>query len=178
MNKNLVKVNKNNLDVLIDLKYASDNNVTKEKIFFSDDCFIHKIAFEHLCIAIEMAKKIGLRIKIFDAYRPVYVQEKLWEFLPDPQFIAPPSKGSPHSRGVAIDLTLVDLNGDELDMGTDFDEFSRLSYHGCLEISDTAYKNRSLLLGIMTSAGWDFFKNEWWHYQLFNSKTYPIITDL
>ena len=63
-------------------------------------------------------------------------------------------------------------------MGTGFDEFSKLSYHGNLNISESSYKNRMLLLGIMTDAGWDFFRNEWWHYQLFNSKSYPIIQDI
>ena len=60
-------------------------------------------------------------------------------------------------------------------MGTDFDEFSKLSYHGSKEISELAYRNRLILLGIMMSAGWDFFRNEWWHFQLFNSKNYPIL---
>ena len=98
--------------------------------------------------------------------------------MPDPNFIAPPDKGSPHSRGVAIDITLVNSNNIELDMGTGFDEFSRLSYHGCLDITKEAYQNRLTLLGIMTDAGWDFFRNEWWHYQLFNSKNFPIVDDI
>ena len=178
MNHNLIKVNKKNLDVEIDLRYSTKKNFTNEKVCFSKDCYIHKIAFEHLSLAVEIAKKIGFKIKVFDAYRPVYVQRKLWDFFPDPNFIAPPEKGSPHSRGVAIDLTLIDSNKEELDMGTDFDEFSKLSYHGSLQISKTAYKNRTLLLGIMTDAGWDFFRNEWWHYQLFDSKKYPIIDDI
>ena len=99
-----------------------------------------------------------MKLKIFDAYRPVYVQRKLWEYLPDPNFIVPPDKGSPHSRGVAVDITLTDLKGNELDMGTGFDEFSKLSYHGNLDISNAAYQNRLLLLGIMTDAGWDFLE--------------------
>ena len=178
MNENLVKVNKNNIEVLIDLRYSTHNNFTKEKVYFSDQCFIHKVAYEHLHQAVEIAKKQDLKLKIFDAYRPTYVQQKLWDCLPDPNFIVPPKKGSPHSRGVAIDLTLVNKEGEELDMGTDFDEFSRLSYHGCLDISNQSYRNRLLLLGIMTDAGWDFFRNEWWHYQLFNSKKFPIIDDV
>ena len=76
-----------------------------------------------------------------------------------------------------VDLTLVDKKNNDLDMGTDFDEFSTLSFHGTKEISEKAFKNRSLLLGIMSSAGWDFFRNEWWHYQLFNSRKYPILFD-
>ena len=91
--------------------------------------------------------------------------------------LLPSLKGSPHSRGVAVDLTLVDNKNEELDMGTEFDEFSRLSYHRCKEISAQSYKNRLILLGIMTDSGWDFFRNEWWHYQLFHSKTYPIILE-
>ena len=78
---------------------------------------------------------------------------------------------------MAIDLTLT-RDGKDLDMGTEFDEFSPLSYHGNRQISELSFKNRLLLLGIMTDAGWDFFRNEWWHYQLFNSKAYPIIDDI
>ena len=112
-----------------------------------------------LIIAVDIAKKTGFKIKIFDAYRPPYVQKKLCETLPDPNFIPPPQKGSPHSRGVAIDLTLI-KNGKELDMGTEFDEFSKLSHHGSLDISKAAYQNRLILLGIMTDSGWDFYRNE------------------
>ena len=177
MNQNFIKVNQNQLDVDIDLRYASKNNFTGDKIYFSESCFLHKIAYEHLCKAVDIAKKIGFKIKIFDAYRPTYVQKKLWETLPDPSFIAPPKKGSPHSRGVAIDLTLL-KNGREVDMGTEFDEFSKLSYHGSLDISKAAYHNRLILLGIMTDSGWDFYRNEWWHYQLFNSKNFQIVDNL
>ena len=177
MNQNLVKVNKKKLEVLIDLRYSTSQNFTKEKVFLSNECYIHKVAYEHLDLAVQIAKKQNLKIKIFDAYRPVYVQKALWEKLPDPNFIAAPNKGSPHSRGVAVDLTLTH-DGEELDMGTDFDEFSRLSYHGNLEISKKSYRNRLLLLGIMTDSGWDFYRNEWWHYQLFDSKKFPIIDDV
>ena len=104
--------------------YSDDESFTNSIILKSEAYFIHKVAFEHLILAINIAKKIGLRLKVFDAYRPVYVQKALWDKLPDPNFIAPPDKGSPHSRGVAIDLTLT-RDGEELDMGTDFAEFSR-----------------------------------------------------
>ena len=177
MKNNLVNVNENNTDVIIELRYASKNNFTNQKVFRSNKCLIHKIAFEYLCKAVEISKKLGFKLKIFDAYRPVYVQKALWDKLPDPNFIAPPNKGSPHSRGVAVDLTLTH-DGEDLDMGTDFDEFSRLSYHGNLEISKKSYRNRLLLLGIMTDSGWDFYRNEWWHYQLFNPRRFPIIEDV
>ena len=175
MKSDLVNLNNKNSEIILDLRYATTNNFTNKILYKNKECLIHKVAYEHLCIAEDIAKKLGYKLKIFDAYRPVNVQKKLWDILPDANFIAPPEKGSPHSRGVAVDLTLVDGNNNELDMGTEFDEFSRLSYHGCIDISRESYKNRLLLLGIMTDSGWDFFRNEWWHYQLFNSKKYPII---
>ncbi len=175
MKSDLVNLNNKNSEIILDLRYATTNNFTNKILYKTKECLIHKVAYEHLCIAEDIAKKLGYKLKIFDAYRPVNVQKKLWDILPDANFIAPPKKGSPHSRGVAVDLTLVDGNNNELDMGTEFDEFSRLSYHGCFDISRESYKNRLLLLGIMTDSGWDFFRNEWWHYQLFNSKRYPII---
>ena len=92
MKNNLVNVNQINADVIIELRYASKNNFTNQKIFNSNECFIHKTAFEYLCKSVEISKKLGFKIKIFDAYRPVYVQKALWEKLPDPNFIAPPIK--------------------------------------------------------------------------------------
>ena len=83
-----------------------------------------------------------------------------------------------HTAGVAVDLTLVDANKRDLDMGTGYDAFTPLSHHGVTTgISAEGQKNRLILLGIMTSAGWDFYRNEWWHYQLFNARDYPLLSD-
>ena len=113
---------------------------------------------------------------IYDAFRPTEAQWILWEHSPNPDFLANPQTGSPHSRGVAVDLTLLDQNGKELEMGTKFDDFCTQSHHGNLEISPLAQRNRYILMGIMTTAGWDFYQNEWWHYQLFKSKNYPLLS--
>ena len=113
----------------------------------------------------EFEKNKNLKLKIFDAFRPTEAQWKLWKHTPDENFIAHPKKGSPHSRGVGIDLTLINKNNYELNMGTSFDSFSSKSFHGNIEISREAQKNRFILLGIMLAAGWDFYKKEWWHYQ-------------
>jgi zinc D-Ala-D-Ala dipeptidase len=91
-------------------------------------------------------------------------------------FISNPNGGViPHCRGVAIDLTLTDMNGNELDMGSDFDEFSDLAFHNCEKISTEAQRNRLILLGLMSAAGWDFFSKEWWHYQLFKPREFAIV---
>ena len=120
---------------------------------------------------------MGYKLRIFDAFRPSEAQWILWNHTPDPDFLADPRRGSPHSRGVAVDLTLLGADGAPIDMGTDFDAFTPLSHHGNTGVPKEAQRNRLLLLGLMTQAGWNFYRNEWWHYQLFNSRDYPLISD-
>lgn len=166
------------IDVLIDLRYATSDNFTGKPVYKNARCFLHEEAYKKLLTAIEYANKLGYRFKIFDAFRPAEAQYKLWEHTPDENFLSHPEKGSPHSRGVAIDLTLIDKNNKELEMGTGFDAFTPLSFHTEVKnISEEALRNRAVLLGIMSASGWDFYKNEWWHYQLFNSREYPVIFD-
>jgi D-alanyl-D-alanine dipeptidase len=122
-----------------------------------------------------LAKNQGYKIKIFDSYRPVRFQQYLYDKFPG-DYVSNPTTGSiPHCRAVAIDLTLIDKNNRELEMGTKFDDFSHKAHHGSQEISIEAQKNRAILLSIMISSGWDFYNKEWWHYQLFNAKNYSII---
>lgn len=164
-------------NVLLDIRYATVNNFTGKPVYKTPGCFLHPEAADKLQSAIQLAAALDLRLKIFDAFRPSEAQYILWEHTPDPEFLAPPEKGSPHSRGVAVDLTLVNAAGEELEMGTEFDAFTPLSHHGDIAIPPDTQQNRHILLGIMTSAGWDFYRNEWWHYQLFNAREYPLLSD-
>lgn len=164
-------------DVDISIAYATNDNFTGVPVYSRAGCYLHPEAADALQRAIARAARLGYRIKVFDAYRPTEAQWRLWNHTPDPDFLADPNKGSPHSRGVAVDLTLLDAKGNELDMGTAFDAFTSASHHGAEDISEEAIRNRLLLLGIMTCAGWDFYRNEWWHYQLFNSRQYPLLSD-
>ena len=161
----------------IDLAYARSDNVTGRAIYARARCLLHPQAAALLDRAAELARPHGLGLKIFDAYRPPEAQWVLWNAFPDPEFVADPRRGSPHSRGAAVDLTLVDSAGCELEMGTPFDDFTPASHHGSLAVPAQAQRNRALLLGLMTAAGWDFYRNEWWHYQLFNARSYPLIAD-
>jgi len=165
-------------ELLIDIRYATADNFTGKPVYKAAKCFLHPKAAEHMEKAIALAAELGLRFKIFDAYRPLEVQQALWNHTPDPDFLSEPGVGStPHCRGVAIDLTLIDKAGNALDMGTGFDEFTPKSHHGNTKISKQAQQNRFTLLGIMTAAGWDFYRNEWWHYQLFNARQFPVLSD-
>lgn len=175
--KQLVSINKENgFDVELDIRYATTNNVTGKIIYDQPHCSLHTDAANTLQKAIGLAKAQNLRFKIFDAFRPISAQEFLFSKFPDGDFVSNPKTGSvPHCRGVAVDLTLVDIDGNELEMGTDFDNFTELAYHNCTRISKTAQNNRKILFKIMKDAGWDFYSKEWWHYQLFNPREYSII---
>lgn len=163
--------------VVLEIRYATSDNFTGHPVYARTACYLHPEAEALLRRAVALARTQGLRLKIFDAFRPSEAQWKLWEHTPDPEFLADPRRGSPHSRGAAVDLTLIDAGGREIDMGTPFDAFTPHSHHGNEDVSAVAQRNRHLLLGLMTAAGWDFYRNEWWHYQLFNARRLPVLSD-
>jgi D-alanyl-D-alanine dipeptidase len=174
----LVKVTESEYNVEIYLAYGTTDNFTGKAMYKNSICYLHTEALAAFVKAIKLAEAIGLKFKVFDAFRPLEVQQMLWDDNPDPEFISNPQTGrTPHCRGIAIDLTLINKNGNELDMGTAFDAFTPLSHHGVTEISPEAQKNRHLLMGIMTFAGFHFNPNEWWHYQLPNPLKYEKYTD-
>lgn len=166
----LVPITEDKHGVLLDIKYATADNFTGTPVYARPHCYLHTDAEPLLWAAIKLADRQGYRLRIFDAFRPSEAQWTLWNHTPDPDFLADPRRGSPHSRGAAIDLTLVGADGIDLDMGTGFDAFTPLSHHGNPGISPEAERNRLILMGLMTTAGWDFYRNEWWHYQMFNAR--------
>ncbi len=173
----LVEITEASHDVVLDIAYATARNFTGAPVYRRAACYLHPDGLAALERAIALAAPLGFRLKVFDAFRPSDAQWKLWNFRPDPEFLADPRRGSPHSRGVAVDLTLIDAKGAELDMGTGFDAFTPLSHHASIAIPPAAQRNRLLLLGLMTAAGWDFYRNEWWHYQLFDARRYDLLGD-
>jgi zinc D-Ala-D-Ala dipeptidase len=173
----LINISSEKYDVDLDIRYASPNNFTGAPIYRRPVCFLIEEAAEKLARAIALAAAMGYRFRIYDGFRPTEAVQALWDHTPDPTYLTHPSNGSPHSRGTAIDLTLLDDTGQELEMGTDFDAMTDLSHHGAQDISAQAQKNRAILLGIMTAADWDFYRNEWWHYQLFRPRRYPTLSD-
>lgn len=173
----LVEITPESHDVAISLAYATAENLTGRPVYRHARCYLHPDAEAKLARAVALARPLGLRLKLFDAFRPSEAQWLLWNACPNPDFLADPRRGSPHSRGVAVDLTLIDAAGAELEMGTSFDAFAPLSHHASTEVPLAAQRNRFLLLGLMSAAGWDFYGKEWWHYQLFDAGRYPLLRD-
>lgn len=173
----LIEITEKKHKLLIDLVYAGPDNFTGAPVYETTHCLLHREAEPHLKKAVELAALAGLKIKLFDGYRPPQAQEVFWKRLPDPRYVADVSQGSNHSRGVAVDLTLVDGNGKDLEMGTGFDAMVDLSHHFHPGLDPRVQRNRLCLLGIMTEAGFKRIDSEWWHYELPDARSYPLITE-
>lgn len=163
-------------DMILDIRYASKNNFTKKVLYDADVAVLHEETLKKILNAQEEFKSLGYKIKIWDAYRPFYVQKILWEILPNSNYIANPYKGgSNHNRACAIDITLTDLNGNEIDMPTNFDEFSEKAHRSYVGASNTQIKNAELLKNVMIKHGFKPIYTEWWHFDDSNYLNYPVI---
>lgn len=165
------------LDLDVDLKYATPDNLTGRVVYHAAVALLHPDAAAALARAVDLARGIGCRLRVYDAFRPVEAQWRLWNHLPDPAYVADPRQGSNHSRGVAVDLTLCDGAGQPLDLGTAFDAMVPASHLGRTDLPAEVQRNRALLLGVMIAAGWEGYPFEWWHFQLPGAGRYPLLTD-
>lgn len=153
-------------DFVYDMKYATEDNFLKAKVYDCGECLLRLKTVEGLIEANKKFMTKGYRIKIFDCYRPLDIQEKMWKIVPNPKYVANPRTGSIHNRGGAVDITLVDATGKELDMGTNFDFFGVEASHNYPNLSKEIKQNRKLLKRIMIQKGFNSFDSEWWHYNL------------
>jgi D-alanyl-D-alanine dipeptidase len=159
--------------IVMDLRYATANNFVETQMYECGRCFLRpKVALAIVDIHQQLQEK-GLGLKMYDCYRPRPIQWELWKKVPDPRYVADPRKGSMHNRGGAVDLTIVDSLGQELDMGTDFDFFGRRAYHAYQELPDSVLANRTLLKTTMETNGFKAIRTEWWHYS-YQGKSYPL----
>lgn len=159
---------------IYDLKYATLDNFLKEKVYDCDDCLLRYATIKKLLKAHNEFKKLGYKIKFFDCYRPLSIQRKMWGIYPDKRYVADPKKGSNHNRGTAVDITLVDSLGGELEMGTDFDHFGNKAHHAYPHLPKQTLENRKLLKSVMESHGFWSITSEWWHYNLNGSYKYKV----
>jgi D-alanyl-D-alanine dipeptidase len=165
--------------VAVDLRYASDRNFVGHDLYGTLDCgWLHRDAATGLEQAAAHLAQVapGHRLLVLDALRPHRVQVELWDFLDGTglrQYVADPARGSIHSFGMALDATLLDADGRELDMGTGFDEMTELS-HPELEarhlasgaLTPAQHRNRQLLRGVLAAGGFRGISNEWWHFEI------------
>ena len=156
-------------DFVFEMKYATSDNFLKESVYPCAECFLQAKTVKHLLEANKQFLALGYRIKIYDCYRPKSIQKKMWKIVPDANYVANPKKGSIHNRGGAVDITLVDSLGVELDMGTKFDFFGEEASHNYQNFPEHILKNRMFLKEIMLKNNFKSFDSEWWHYNLAGS---------
>lgn len=153
--------------VQIRIAYATTKNFTRRRHYSRNECYLRKKPAMALGRVSEYLAHRGLGLRALDCYRPNKVQWGLWKHSPMPGFVARPSgKGSAHNHGLAIDLTLVDSRGKELDMPTEFDDFTRKANQGHRRgLRRWQIENRETLKDAMTSRRFKIMKTEWWHYR-------------
>ncbi len=159
--------------IRIDIRYATADNFTQSKIYDCPRCFLRPEAARALVKAHQALQRQGLGLKLFDCYRPRPYQQRLWAKVPNPDYVTPPAKGSMHSRGAAVDLTLVDATGKELDMGTPYDYFGKEAHYDHTQLPTAVLTNRRLLRRTLEAAGFQGIRTEWWHFS-YRKGNFPL----
>ena len=156
-----------------ELMYATADNFTGQVIYDFSDAYLRYGTVKKLAAVSADLAELGLSLKIWDGFRPVSAQFKLWEVCPNPAFVANPETGfSSHSRGSTVDVTLVDETGTELEMPTGFDDFSAKADRDYSDCTETAAAHAELLEILMEKHGFKGYSGEWWHYS--DTDEYPV----
>jgi zinc D-Ala-D-Ala dipeptidase len=175
--KKLIDIKKLIPTIVLDLKYNTNNNFTKTTLYKKANTTYLRVqpAAALLTIQNTLLQK-GLGIKIFDAYRAYAATKLMWNLIHDERYVANPKNGSNHNRGLAVDLTIVNLKTlQELDMGTAFDNFSDTAHHSFTHLSLLILENRILLKSLMELHGFTSFDTEWWHYSWPKNVHYEVM---
>lgn len=171
--ENFVELRQLDPSIRLDIRYATADNFTKAQIYDCARCYLRRETAEALMRAQKNLQRQGLGLKLFDCYRPRPYQQRLWDKVPNPDYVTPPKKGSMHSRGAAVDLTLVDADGNELDMGTPYDFFGPEAHFDYTKLPAQVLANRRLLRRVLEAEGLRGIRTEWWHFS-YQGKGFPL----
>lgn len=179
---NLVRLLDIDKDFIIDLKYATTDNFTGQKVYSSGECWMDRHTAEILIKARDIFRRDGYRVKVLDAYRPISVQKKFWDIFPVDGFVAqPPDMSRPrtfspaHLNGMAVDVTLTDADGNELEMPSSFDDFSDKAALRNAPLGSAGEKNASYLKEVMERVGFRAYRDEWWHFNDISTEPAPYM---
>lgn len=166
--------------ILVELRYATPNNFTRRPLYRADmPAMVRLSVARRLAVAQRFLEQRGYGLKIWDAYRPKAAQAQLWKAIGNHAYVADPKDiGSMHTRGAAVDVTLVDGSGEEVPMPTEFDNFTpaaMIDYHGR---SPVVRSNLKLLQKAMAHGGFYGLRTEWWHFCASDWKNYQPVPDI
>ena len=157
--------------LILDIRYATENNFTGRRVYPSARCFLRANVTERLLKVQKELRGQGLGLKAYDCYRPFSVQEEFWRIMPDERYVGKPArengvivKSSRHNRGAAVDVTLVDARGQELPMPTGYDDFSDKAHRNSPAAAPEARRNSQKLERAMQAQGFEPLPTEWWHF--------------
>ena len=175
LGNHLVRVADIDPTIVQDLRYATADNFTGKIVYPSSICLLRPETAARLAAANRDFARQGYRLKLWDAYRPLSVQKIFWELVPDENYVANPAKGSRHNRGGAVDVTLVDAAGRELEMPSLFDDFSARASRGSMEMTAVARRNMNYLTQVMEKNGFRGILSEWWHFEDREGDNFPVM---
>jgi len=162
---NLINLAQVNPNIVLDIRYATSNNFLGFPVYPFAACYLHQEAAQHLNAVQKELELQQLGLKVFDGYRPLSAQQIMWDAIQDERYVANPAKNKGcHTRGTAVDLTLVDCNGIELEMPTEFDNFTEKAHSNYPDVSAAAAQHRALLREVMEKHGFQGDLAEWWHF--------------
>lgn len=175
---NLVDLKKVNSKLKFEILYATKNNFLGFPVYSHPLCYLHPDAIEAINEVQKEAEALNLQLLVYDGYRPLSVQKIMWDRVQDERYVSNPNvnKGR-HTRGTAIDVTLLDALGNPLEMPTAFDDFSEKSHCDSF-CNKVAHRNRALLRYLMEKNGFQMLPTEWWHFDLLGWKDdqrYPAL---
>lgn len=174
--KKLIDLEKFIPGIVLDIRYATTNNFTGEKIYNMAKAYARKPVAESLKKVQAELKQQNLGIKIFDAYRPYKATVKFYEVYHDTTYVASPYRGSRHNRGCAIDMTIIDLKtGKELKMPTGYDSFQKEAWPSTPVTDPEVKKNRDLIIHVMQKYGFRVNSSEWWHFDFIGWRKYEVM---
>ncbi len=178
----LVEVVKLDPSLILDIRYATENNFTGKTVYPSARCYLRQEAAQALVLVQKDLRTQGLGLKIYDGYRPFSVQKIFWKIMPDQRYVFEPVeengkmvKGSRHNRGMAVDLTLVDAKGQELPMPTPYDDFTDKAHRNSTAASPEIRSNALLLERAMVRRGFIPLSTEWWHFDMTGFEQAPLL---
>lgn len=160
-------------DAVLDLRYATERNFTKQVLYPVARCKLRRAVAARLVVAAAALRKADRRLLLWDCYRPSSIQAALWKLVPDPRYVAPPKTGSKHSRGAAVDLGLVDRDGAAVVLPTEFDTFGKAAHRASALAGPRGAEARRLAEA-MTAAGFVGLPTEWWHFDAPDSASYAL----
>lgn len=159
-----------------EIRYATPNNFIGEALYDCSKCLLQPEVAEALLNANQYFCEMGYRIKIYDCYRPLDVQKKMWAKVPRPTYVGNPfGNGSVHNKGAAVDLTLETLEGCYVEMGSDYDYFGREAHIDNYNFPKEILANRKLLFEGMRKFGFNTIRTEWWHFSYKKNWSYKTL---